>query len=287
MMKNFSRIDQEGDSMKKERLIKYFLILLCTCAVLVYTVLIQPVLHERACRTRVFTDMQERLDEVALSVIGILPRTEKEDGSVSYGGGGTGVIYASNSNTYYAVTAAHVVNNPAAENKVYTLKTEYTVDPVMEELGIEAAAETFYESLADAKIEYISPDSDIAVISFESEDELSCAEFEEKMPAKGDRIVCLGHPDSRKLTVTYGTIKTGLKKVEMKDRGNGTKASDLVMEHDAWLNSGSSGGPAFSENMKLYGINTGGSFTLTGNFRKGFMIPYDQLEECISHVISD
>ncbi len=270
--------------MKKERFTNYVVILLCTSAVLVYAVLIRPVLHERSCRKRVFEDMRERLDEVTLSVIGILPRTEKEDGSVSYGGGGTGVIYAVKNNTYYAVTAAHVVNNPEAENKVYTLKTEYSVDPVMEEIGIEAAAESFYESLADAKIEYISPDADIAVISFESEDELSCAEFEEKMPEKGDRIVCLGHPDSRKLTVTYGTIKTGLKTVEMKDKGTGIKASDNVMEHDAWLNAGSSGGPAFSENMKLYGINTGGSFSLTGNFRKGFMIPSDQLEECISLV---
>lgn len=273
--------------MKKERLIKYSVILLCTCAVLVYTVLIQPVLYERSCRTRVFEDMRERLDEVTLSVIGILPRTEKEDGAVTYGGGGTGVIFAVKGNTYYALTAAHVVNNPEAENKVYTLKTEYSADPALEEMGIEAVAEGFYESLADVRIEYVSPDSDIAVISFKSQDELVCAEFEERLPEKGDRIVCLGHPDSRKLTVTYGTVKTGLKTVEMKDRGNGIKASDKVMEHDAWLNAGSSGGPAFSENMKLYGINTGGSFSVTGNFRKGFMIPSDQLEECISHVIRD
>ena len=69
------------------------------------------------------------------------------------------MIYASNSNTYYAVTAAHVVNNPAAENKVYTLKTEYTVDPVMEELGIESKS-VESESLTNPElasvIQYIS-----------------------------------------------------------------------------------------------------------------------------------
>ena len=33
-------------------------------------------------------------------------------------------------------------------------------------------------------------------------------------------------------------------------------------------------GVAINENMKIIGINVGGTFTVTGHFFKGYMIPY-------------
>ena len=47
------------------------------------------------------------------------------------------------------------------------------------------------------------------------------------------------------------------------------------------MNYGNSGGAAINENLKLVGINVGGSFTLLKHYKKGYMIPFDIVESNI------
>ncbi len=258
---------------------------IAAAAVIVFAIffLVIPKLHADECRTRVYEDLKERADEVLPSVIGIVPKTEDAAGNISYGGGGSGIIFKCEGDTYYALTAAHVVRDPAAEYKVFTALTEYeTVDEqVFEELGIEVPADGFYETLANAEVSYISTKTDLAIISFRSEDELKIAAFRETDIEKGGRIMCIGCPDGRTFTASFGEITSELKTVTFKDKGTDYTTTDSVLEHNAYINFGNSGGGAFDEDMKLAGLNTGGAFRLFGQFDCGYIIPCGQLRDFI------
>lgn len=112
-------------------------------------------------------------------------------------------------------------------------------------------------------------------------EDLPVLEFENKEISKGDRIICIGHPDGHKYYASYGIITSDIKNITYtKFTENENPVS--VVEHNAYLNQGNSGGVALNENMKIIGINVGGAYTITGHFSKGFMIPYNIVEENIS-----
>ena len=183
-------------------------IALVAAAVMLY---IYPEMHDKECRERVFGDMQSKVDEVSTSVVGLFQKTEGSDGSVTYSGNASGVIFERDGNRYYAATAAHAVNGKDAAFRVYTAKTEIKriSDPALASIGLEVVDSSFYEGLSDVKVEYISPDADLAVVSFESEDEL---------------------------TVTYGTVTSELKDISITDRDTGaTSENRRLPKFDAGL----------------------------------------------------
>ena len=244
-----------------------------------------PIIHENKCKTRVFEDMQSKADIVEKSVIGIIPENEK-DGLKSHNGIGSGVIFDKKDNTYYAVTAAHVIEDKESFYKVFTKNTKFSGQSISANEGgtviFEIPDEDYFESLLDGKIEYISDTTDLAIISFETEEDLPILEFESNKLEKGNKIMCIGHPEGNRYNKSYGTITSDLKTVTTVTKSTGKKTTDKILEHDAYLNFGNSGGVAISENMKIAGINNGGAFTITGHFSKGFMIPYDIVKENIS-----
>ena len=81
----------------------------------------------------------------------------------------------------------------------------------------------------------------------------------------------IGHPEGNRYQITYGYIKSGLKDIR----------NDKVLEHNAYMKHGNSGGVALTENMKIARINIAGSFTLLGHYKVGYMIPYDIVEDNI------
>ena len=82
----------------------------------------------------------------------------------------------------------------------------------------------------------------------------------------------IGHPEGSRYQITYGYIKSKLKDVR----------NDKVLEHNAYMKQGNSGGVALTENMKIAGINISGKFTLLGHYRKGYMIPYNIVKDNIN-----
>lgn len=269
--------------MKRKKIIMIIAGVVVALGLLFSVIFIAPVIRENESKERVFPELKERLDEVESSVIGILPKTEnKNDGSVTYGYGGSGVIFKQENGTYYALTAAHVVGDESGTYKAYTAKTEYTTvdDPAFDQFGIEVVDNSFYDKLSDVKVEYVSETDDIAVVSFRSADSLIVAELGSD-PTAGEKVLCLGHPDGKKLTASYGFIISDLKSVTMRDKYSGTEHTDSVYEHDAYLNPGSSGGAVFSDDLQLCGINVGGSFDAFEHFSGGFMIPASRLQNCI------
>ena len=253
---------------------------LVTAGVLLMTLIVIPVLHENECKNRVFDDLKAAGSQVRSSVIGIIPRTTGPDGSVTYGGGGSGIVFAKEDGVYYAVTAAHVVGSKTAEFKVFSVNTPYSTvdDPALSAAGIEIVSDSFYESLTEAKVEFMSSDIDAAVISFSSEEELACPEWADSV-SEEERILCLGFPDGRFISDSYGTVLG--RDTRRVSTDEGTETVDTVVRHDAYLNRGSSGGPAFNEKMLLCGMNIGGDFDRGGHFKAGYMLDTPKLKKCL------
>lgn len=68
-----------------------------------------PMMTEKGYKNRIFEEMQDQSRNVISGIVGIIPE-RKENGLSNYNGIGSGVIFAKKENTYYIVTAKHVVN---------------------------------------------------------------------------------------------------------------------------------------------------------------------------------
>ena len=246
----------------------FFIIISIIIIVIVFVIMkeVIPMIQESDCKNRVFQEMQNKTDNVIRGIVGIIPENTK-DGLSSHNEIGSGVIFDKKGNTYYVVTARHVVNIENSNFKIFTKDTEFSGQTinVSDNTNFEIPDDDYYASLLDGKIEYISKTDDLAILSFEYDGDLTVLDFETNKIAKNDKIMVIGHPEGNRYQISYGYIKSGLINV----RG------DNVIEHNAYMKHGNSGGVALSENMKIVGINISGTFTLLGHFKSGYMLLYD------------
>lgn len=225
-------------------------------------------------RDLVYDDMKADFEKTDLlsSNIGIVSRTANGC-NLRYGEFGSGVVFERQESTCYALTAAHVVSDEDAQPLVFTtgmdLKTESI--PGMEDLDL--LSTEVYDSMIPARILYVSQKNDLAVISFETEEDLSVIEIADEDPKKGDRIMCVGNPENEWFAVSYGEILSGIESF-----GESTDHPSRAMKHSAYAQVGSSGGAAIGEDMKLIGITPGASLSMDGkSFRYGVMIPVSEI----------
>lgn len=252
-----------------------FIVLLVIVTVITFVSIkeIIPIIREKENKNRVFSDMEGRSYDTVRGVVGIIAENEI-DKLTNYNGIGSGVIFDKKDNTYYVVTAKHVVNANNSKFKIFTKDTEFSGQTIKadDNVNFEIPDEKYYESLLDGKVEYISQTDDVAILSFKYDGDLTVLDFDNKRLSTNDRIMVIGHPEGKRYRITYGYIKSDLKNV------NG----DKVIEHNAYMKQGNSGGVALSENMKIAGINISGSFTLLGHYVAGYMIPCDIVEDNIN-----
>ncbi|HPT78496.1 MAG TPA: serine protease [Candidatus Atribacteria bacterium] len=138
-----------------------------------------------------------------------------EENSISYSPGASGVIYAKENGTYYALTAAHVVSDSGR-----TYKAQTTDIPTYKEYMSEQKSDgdnsfiplrEYYAIMPDLTVEYICDECDLAVVSFTSDKKLVTARIAGEVASKGDRIVSIGNPlYEDHFKVTYGKIISGL-----------------------------------------------------------------------------
>ena len=233
-----------------------------------------PIINENKSKNRVFNDMQEKSDDVIRGIVGIIPESDT-DGLSSHNGIGSGVIFDKKDNTYYVVTAKHVIDIENSKFKIFTKDTEFSGQTIKadENVNFEIPDDSYYEHLLDGKVEYVSNTTDLAILSFEYDGNLTVLDFENNKLSKNDKIMVIGHPEGNRYQISYGYIKSDLKDVK----------GDKVLEHNAYMRQGNSGGVALTENMKIAGINIAGTFTLLGHYKVGYMIPYDIVEDNINN----
>ena len=173
---------------------------------------------------------------------------------------GTGFVYKVDGKTAYIITNAHVVSGATKVKAMFTDGNNYEVNLVGQD-------------------EY----ADIAVLSIDKDKTISVAELGSSENARlGDTLFTIGAPlDSEySWTVTRGILSGKDRLVEV-STGNSNVANWVmsVLQTDAAINSGNSGGPIANSNGEVIGV-TNMKLVSGGVEGIGFAIP---IEDAINY----
>ena len=173
---------------------------------------------------------------------------------------GTGFVYKTEGNIAYILTNHHVIKDGTNIKVTFTNEKEYDVEVV----GSDKYA-------------------DIAVLKTKKDNIIAVAEIGKSDDARiGDTVFAVGAPldDAYSWTVTRGILSGKNRLVEVSTQS--MRSSDWVMsvmQTDAAINSGNSGGPLANANGEVIGI-TSLKLVSSGVESMGFAIP---IETAIDH----
>ena len=241
----------------KNRIIGYLLIFFIGCLAMYSVVYYFPV---------VVTESVTRTEkDVTITENGIADAVEKVMDAVvvvstykdeTYYAAGTGFVYQKNDNGYYILTNCHVVS---AGNKVTVTFTDGTI--------------------LETKVLGTDEYSDIAVLEINTKKDIAVANIGKSDETRvGDTVFTVGAPvdSAYSWTVTRGIISGKDRLVEVAI-GNSRSNNYImkVLQTDAAINSGNSGGPLCNSNGEVIGINSM-KLVSSGVEGIGFAIPINE-----------
>ncbi len=170
---------------------------------------------------------------------------------------GTGFVYKKVNGIYYLLTNYHVIQDG---DKVEVVFTDNSIGSVTVKGGDKY--------------------SDIAVLTYQTDDVLDIAEIGSSVDMRiGDTVFAIGSPLDSSVyswSVTRGVLSGKDRKVEVST--SNSSANDWIMQvlqTDAAINSGNSGGPLCNSNGAVIGINNMKLIT-SGVEGMGFAIPIEE-----------
>src|SRR5262245_20583540 len=99
-----------------------------------------------------------------------------------------------------------------------------------------------------AKVVGSDPISDLALLKIDGRNDFTFVKLADDMPRAGDWVLAIGNPFGLGGTVTAGIVSA-------RERNIGAVTSDSLLQIDAPINKGDSGGPTFDLNGKVIGVN--------------------------------
>ena len=220
---------------------------------------------------RTVTNITKTEKEVTVTDTGIADAVEKIYDSVvivkNYQKGqlyatGTGFIYEKKDGKYYILTNYHVISGNESIKVVLVNGEE-----------------------VDVKLEGGDKYSDLALLSYTTSEELAVADIGKTDSMRvGDTVFAIGAPLDSSVyswSVTRGVLSGKDRQVEVSTNAN-SQSGDWIMtvlQTDAAINSGNSGGPLCNSNGEVIGI-TNMKLASTGVEGMGFAIP---IEEAVSY----
>ena len=170
---------------------------------------------------------------------------------------GTGFVYKKENGTYYLLTNYHVIQDGEKVEIVFT-----------------------NNKVASVSVQGGDKYSDIAVLTYRTDDILDIATMGSSVDMRvGDTVFAIGSPlDSNvySWSVTRGVLSGKDREVEVST--NNTTANDWIMQvlqTDAAINSGNSGGPLCNSNGEVIGVNNM-KLINDGVEGMGFAIPIEE-----------
>lgn len=166
---------------------------------------------------------------------------------------GSGILYLKENNTYYVLTNEHVIRY-AEDIEVYIPKEDIYITATVLKQDI---------------------DKDLAIITFSTQLDLRFYEIKDVAYGVGEFVLAVGTPTDQAYanSITLGII---------------SRINEDIIQHDAAINAGNSGGPLFNINGELIGINVSKiNTTYVGNTKVtveglGFSIPLVHIIEFLN-----
>ena len=205
--------------------------------------------------------ISEAVDKVYDSVVVV--QSFRENNLI---GTGTGFIYSKDEEKYYIVTNYHVIEGANMVKIVLTNNMEVNVDILN--------GDQF---------------SDVAVLTYKTDKELSIAPLGESVEMKvGDTVFAIGAPLDSSVyswSVTRGILSGKDREVRVSSKTSSQEWIMNVLQTDAAINSGNSGGPLCNSNGEVIGI-TNMKLVNSGVEGMGFAIPIEEAKRVVENLIS-
>jgi serine protease Do len=119
--------------------------------------------------------------------------------------------------------------------------------------------------------------SDLALLKVDGRDDFAFVKLAEAMPRVGDWVLAVGNPFGLGGTVTAGIVSA-------RERNIGAVSSDGLLQIDAPINKGDSGGPTFDLDGKVVGVNMMIFSPSGGSIGIAFAIPAATVRTVISQL---
>lgn len=204
----------------------------------------------------------EVANKVSGSVVSIVTKTKAMDffgQNHDTSAAGTGIIVSSDG---YILTNKHVIDGATTVNVVLDDGTVY------EKVSVVA----------------IDPLNDVAFLKIEGAENLSSAKLgDSKTLTTGQQVIAIGNALGQyKNTVTSGIISGTQRSITATNGGTMTENLTDMIQTDAAINSGNSGGPLVNASGEVIGINTA---TSSGADGIGFAIPISSVKGMLNSLL--
>jgi serine protease Do len=136
------------------------------------------------------------------------------------------------------------------------------------------AIETDDQKSYTAKVVGTDPTSDLALLKVDGRNDFPFVKLADKMPRIGDWVLAIGNPFGLGGTVTAGIVSA-------RERNIDIATADNLIQIDAPINRGDSGGPTFDLNGRVIGVNMMIFSPSGGSIGIAFAIPADTVRSVI------
>jgi S1-C subfamily serine protease len=236
-----------------------------------------PFIYAQICKTRVYSELAEKISKDVLSANLYLIKQTTDGQSMGYSAGFGGVIFQKDGNQYYALTAWHAVDTMANAELIVLAHDDMTYNDVTSAKDMPIGLSEYYQQFPRAKLMYHDEKYDLAIVCFETADELHALSVSKDALAYGGKVAAISGCEGRN-RITYGNIVSKTPVEFGDERG---KTQYKVIMHSAYENTGSSGSVLLNESCEIAGINLGGGKDGFGNFKYGLAMPSDRINDFI------
>lgn len=206
------------------------------------------------------SDVVQKVSPSVVSIVTSLTKSSAYQGAQEYQGAGTGIIVGANG---YIVTNKHVVEGADTVSVVLSNGTSYD----------------------NVKVIGTDPLNDVAFLKIPNVSDLPAAELGDSKTIRiGQRVIAIGNALGQyQNTVTSGIISGTGRPVSAQSSNGVLETLNDLIQTDAAINSGNSGGPLLNLKGQVIGINTA---VAEGAQSIGFSIPVAAVKGMLKGVLA-